>query len=241
MEPEILIVDEVLAVGDAEFQKKCMGKMDEITKSHGRTILFVSHNMAAVQNLCTRSILLEHGKIVKTGKTSDIVSYYLSDRIKRSELSITPKNSEVGVTKAWFEDERGEKVSSTEMGENIYLKLEYITKKEIPVMDIGCVIYKEGVAIFGSHRSDFKNEFERSVKPGAYLSSVKLPTSILKEGIYTLKIIIGTDRNVSDPNASMKFEITNTLVDTTSKSYHPEREGLLYTNLEWKTERISST
>jgi len=76
MEPDILVVDEVLAVGDAEFQKKCLGKMDEVTKEAGRTILFVSHNMSAIQNLCKRSILLENGKIKMIGETKEVIDEY---------------------------------------------------------------------------------------------------------------------------------------------------------------------
>src|SRR5207248_8872220 len=75
LEPEIMIIDEVLAVGDAEFQKKCLGKMDEVSKS-GRTILFVSHNMAAVRQLCERVILLDGGAIEKEGSSEQVISYY---------------------------------------------------------------------------------------------------------------------------------------------------------------------
>ena len=78
LESEILIVDEVLAVGDAEFQKKCLGKMGDVSKGEGRTVLFVSHNMAAVKSLCTRGIVLEHGKVVFDGKIENAVSTYLS-------------------------------------------------------------------------------------------------------------------------------------------------------------------
>ncbi|WP_053991850.1 ABC transporter ATP-binding protein [Mangrovimonas sp. TPBH4] len=77
LEPDILVVDEVLAVGDAEFQKKAIGKMQDISKGEGRTVLFVSHNMAAVKSLCTRGIVLEHGKVVFDGGTDHAVSYYL--------------------------------------------------------------------------------------------------------------------------------------------------------------------
>jgi lipopolysaccharide transport system ATP-binding protein len=77
LEPEILIIDEVLAVGDAEFQKKCLGKMEDVSKS-GRTILFVSHNMAAVENLCRRAVLLNQGSIIKEGSTADVIRYYQS-------------------------------------------------------------------------------------------------------------------------------------------------------------------
>ncbi|RNC86873.1 MAG: ABC transporter ATP-binding protein [Winogradskyella sp.] len=77
LEPDILVIDEVLAVGDAEFQKKAIGKMQDISKGEGRTVLFVSHNMASVKTLCTRAIVLEHGKIVFSGGTDEAVSYYL--------------------------------------------------------------------------------------------------------------------------------------------------------------------
>ena len=85
LEPEILIVDEVLAVGDAEFQKKCLGKMGDISKKDGRTILFVSHNMTAVQNLCKRGIFLKHGTVLDHGSATEMVDQYL--RTKDGELN----------------------------------------------------------------------------------------------------------------------------------------------------------
>ncbi|MDD2935324.1 MAG: ABC transporter ATP-binding protein [Candidatus Pacebacteria bacterium] len=80
MEPDILIVDEVLAVGDAEFQKKCLGKMDEVTKEAGRTIIFVSHNMEAVEKLCNRCILLEKGGVKKIGPTKEVINEYIKNK-----------------------------------------------------------------------------------------------------------------------------------------------------------------
>jgi len=77
LEPEILIVDEVLAVGDAQFQKKCLGKMEDVSKNEGRTILFVSHNMGVVSQLCSKSILLENGSLIKNGETAKIIDLYL--------------------------------------------------------------------------------------------------------------------------------------------------------------------
>jgi lipopolysaccharide transport system ATP-binding protein len=85
MEPDILLLDEVLAVGDVEFQKKCLGKMEEVTKEEGRTILFVSHNMAAIQQLCTKVFLLENGKLICSGKPRDVISKYLDRGAKKME------------------------------------------------------------------------------------------------------------------------------------------------------------
>ena len=78
LEPQVLIVDEVLAVGDAEFQKKCLGRMADVSRSDGRTVLFVSHNMDAVQRLCGRAVLLEHGRTVAAGETAAVVAQYLA-------------------------------------------------------------------------------------------------------------------------------------------------------------------
>jgi len=79
LEPEILIVDEVLAVGDAAFQKKCLGKMRSVSQSEGRTVVFVSHNMAAVQRLCSRSIFLQQGRVVTIGPTAEVLARYNAD------------------------------------------------------------------------------------------------------------------------------------------------------------------
>src|SRR5690242_4556550 len=80
LDPEILIVDEVLAVGDAEFQRKCLGKMKEVSKQQGKTVLFVSHNMQALKNLCNRCIALDHGKIVDEGKPENVIANYLKSQ-----------------------------------------------------------------------------------------------------------------------------------------------------------------
>lgn len=95
LEPEILIVDEVLAVGDAEFQKKCLGKMSDVT-SEGRTVLFVSHNMAAVQGLCSRVVLLRHGNVIKDGATHHIVNEYLKGVSEITQVSLLERKDRKG-------------------------------------------------------------------------------------------------------------------------------------------------
>ncbi|MCF6141386.1 ABC transporter ATP-binding protein [Flavobacterium sp. K77] len=111
LEPEILIIDEVLAVGDAEFQKKAIGKMQDISKTGGRTVLFVSHNMAAIKQLCTKTIMMENGTVVFEGNTNDGIDYYLqsnqyegykghyvNDEVKESgfvSISIVDKNDAI--------------------------------------------------------------------------------------------------------------------------------------------------
>lgn len=96
MEPDILLVDEVLAVGDAEFQKKCLGKMEEVTRKDGRTIIFVSHNLAAIQKLCSKCILLDHGQIVAAGKTEEVIQAYMFDKQSAERISIPEHEGNLG-------------------------------------------------------------------------------------------------------------------------------------------------
>src|SRR5690606_32172468 len=93
LEPEVLVVDEVLAVGDAEFQKKCLGKMADVAKS-GRTVLFVSHNMGAVSRLCTQAIRLKAGRIISAGDTNEVIGEYLTDSSEsKPEASFPPDDT----------------------------------------------------------------------------------------------------------------------------------------------------
>lgn len=99
LEPEILVIDEVLAVGDAEFQKKAIGKMQDISKGEGRTVLFVSHNMAAVQNLCTRGIVMKNGSIDFVGEIEDSILHYLEESKQIADLEITNDRQGSGIVK----------------------------------------------------------------------------------------------------------------------------------------------
>jgi len=238
IEPEILLVDEVLAVGDAEFQKKCLGKMEEVTQKQGRTILFVSHNMGAIQKLCPKSILLEKGRIVKYGETKKVIDHYISEKINKSGVILSPKSDEVGITKIWLENENDKKISSIEMGLDIFLNVEYRIMKEVPVMDISALISRDGLPLLFSCDIDINEKIRYNREIGTHRSRVKLPTSIFKEGPYTIQIKVGTDRNISDPNAVINFKIINTKLDLQNKSYHAERAGFMYMDLEWKTNKI---
>jgi lipopolysaccharide transport system ATP-binding protein len=104
LEPEILVIDEVLAVGDAEFQKKAIGKMQDISREGGRTVLFVSHNMAAVKSLCTRGIVLENGTVVFAGSSDCAVNYYLNSNYTFSKETIQYRKDRRGTGEIQFKD-----------------------------------------------------------------------------------------------------------------------------------------
>jgi lipopolysaccharide transport system ATP-binding protein len=132
LEPDILVIDEVLAVGDAEFQKKAIGKMKDISQGEGRTVLFVSHNMAAVKSLCTRAIVLEHGSTVFEGDTDEAISYYLNTSesdIKIEDITDRKGDGVVRVTDASvYSIDRGK---SAQTGQPF--NLEFLLKSKILV------------------------------------------------------------------------------------------------------------
>jgi len=124
MEPDILLVDEVLAVGDADFQKKCLGKMDEVTGKGGRTILFVSHNLDAIEKLCKRCILLKNGKIEMVGKTKDVIDEYSNVKSNLVNIPLEKRTDRKGSGKVIFTN--CEILSSDP--KKIKLKIDYLNK-----------------------------------------------------------------------------------------------------------------
>lgn len=135
LEPEILIVDEVLAVGDAAFQKKCLGKMEDVSKKDGRTVLFVSHNMSAIQNLCTKAIVLNNGEIYTKGATAEAISSYLSINEKTSENNIANRKDRKGNGLIRFTDvklfdrDTQTEIATLMSGQNVFFRL-YFDKKD---------------------------------------------------------------------------------------------------------------
>ena len=137
LEPEILVVDEVLAVGDAEFQKKAIGKMQDVSKGEGRTVLFVSHNMGSMQRLCSRGVLLENGKVKYMGSISDTIRTYQSDEIIQNSFEETDGNKQILYLK---------KASVSSSDGNIFynsstikIEFEICVKKHIPSLVIGFI------------------------------------------------------------------------------------------------------
>ncbi|MGB3342526.1 MAG: ABC transporter ATP-binding protein [Aequorivita sp.] len=134
LEPDILVVDEVLAVGDAEFQKKAIGKMQDISQGDGRTVLFVSHNMSAVKSLCTRGIVLEHGKVVFGGSAEECVDYYLYDEVAEDIGNLLERSDRLGSGKLLFADmlflnKKLEPIAQVISGEPLIVKI-FISKIE---------------------------------------------------------------------------------------------------------------
>jgi lipopolysaccharide transport system ATP-binding protein len=133
LDPEILIVDEVLAVGDAEFQKKCLGRMKEVSRGEGRTVLFVSHSLATVQSLCDRSILLRSGEVAAIGPTYDVLAEYQSEPGTRtlSEISTAARHGAgaVQIVSGKLTDADGATTSALRCGDDVRIAIEYRSAK----------------------------------------------------------------------------------------------------------------
>ena len=183
LEPEILIIDEVLAVGDAEFQKKAIGKMQDISKGEGRTVLFVSHNMAAVKSLCTRAILLQNGLITKEGGVEEIITHYLnleSERLVYNETDLY-KLKEISILNS-----EKKKVSNISNGEDFYIDVTLTIKQNKPDIGFCVAIYNELHELITAINSyHITSEIEK-LAIGNYNFTIKINKYILNTGIYTL-------------------------------------------------------
>lgn len=185
LEPDILIVDEVLAVGDAEFQKKAIGKMQDISKGDGRTVLFVSHNMASVKQLCTRGIVLGNGKIDFSGTSEDSVDYYLNTNANAS--AFISENKDSNSSDILSVEVKKDNVSSDIFGFDDPIEIEF----KIRVVDedlnsrLGFKVKDQYDRIVFTANVDLMDHIE---KQGEYVLKVKIPGSVLAPNEYRLFI-----------------------------------------------------
>lgn len=189
LEPEILIVDEVLAVGDAEFQKKCLGKMNEVSKKDGRSILFVSHNMSAVQNLCDRSLLLSEGMVSTVGRTDEVVRSYLADK-KNVEKTAGKGGQKVEVCQVSMTNR------SVSYLDEVRIKFEVnVLKRSKHLHFILRLEDVSGNIVFVSTDEDFEPSLLSGVKEGSYIYEACIPKKILKPGEYSVTFSV-VDKSV---------------------------------------------
>jgi len=196
LEPDILVVDEVLAVGDAEFQRRCLGKMSDVAKQ-GRTVLFVSHNMSAILRLTEEAILLDKGRLVLRATTQETVDYYMSTGYAQTGERIWEAD-EVSESARPFRpvalrlfDQKGRIVDTVRSTEPITIKVDYELQAPITGLRVGLYLMTtRGEYVFTSFDTDQPEMYERfSVRPeGYYRSSCELPANFLNEGRYVLGI-----------------------------------------------------
>lgn len=185
LEPEILIVDEVLAVGDADFQKKCLGKMDEVSKT-GRTILFVSHQMGTIAQLCQTSILLDHGTVVMNDKTNKVIGHYLNqDNVKNGSYQTdeTAKDKPMFVQSAGVFAENNAEKNSFQHDEEIFIKIRCSANEMIRYSELRLVVKDaRNITVFTADAE--LNELDEKTK--TFEVDFKIPANVLRPSSYSL-------------------------------------------------------
>lgn len=206
LEPDILIVDEVLAVGDAEFQKKAIGKMQDISGTDGRTVLFVSHNMAAVKNLCRTGVVLKDGTTVFEGTSDEAVDFYLQNNITSNHISLEERtdrkgNGEVYFTKAHFINEKNKITSEIISGEKLSLVISY--KNKTPVLSdqffLGVTIYDNNEIPLSVIATD-EMGFDLNIKERKGKIVIEFPNFIFRAGQFSFRFFLSKKKHKASEN-----------------------------------------
>ena len=203
LEPEILVVDEVLAVGDAEFQKKAIGKMQDVSRGEGRTVLFVSHNMGAVKNLCKTGVLLENGTIHNTGNVNNIVNEYLAQNQNLGQNNLDSHKQRSGnrilkINNLQYSNAKGQKTNTFRVGEEIFIKIKFEQEQSLDgisdsFIDIG-INNENNQRVAWLSSKIFKKELDYTKKELV----IRIPQIMLNQGSYDVNLYCATNLGISD-------------------------------------------
>lgn len=244
LDSEVLIMDEVLAVGDVSFQQKCLDKMNEI-RNQGRTILFVSHSMAAVTRLCKRALLLEKGHLIDDGPAHQVVNDYLESSWKVTAEREWPDyqrpgNAIVKLIKVRVRSVEGTTKESTDIQSSVGIEISYDVLQSghalIPKVD---VVNEEGIHLFASH--DVSDEWRRKPKDGGrYISTIWIPGNFLSEGNFLVHASVvshkpETATHVYEPKAVAFQVVDNRDPDSARGDYVGPISGVVRPLLKWDT------
>jgi lipopolysaccharide transport system ATP-binding protein len=250
LDPDILVVDEVLAVGDASFQKKAIGKMQTVSKDKGRTVLFVSHNMSTIKNLCERTILIDKGKIIKDGKSGDVIDHYLSlnDNDSGAINFVVEKNLEDDIAKLKsvkiFQDGKDNPSSRVDICKDVIIEITYINFKSSS--KLGLNIWLDtitGIQVLSSSNDEYvclrKDKWNMIPHPkGTYVTTCRIPGYFLNEGEYSIVIFINKYPGRRYDNLQ-KTTLTFKVVDTgemRKSGFYGGWRGVVRPRLDWSTE-----
>ena len=214
LQSEILVVDEVLAVGDAEFQQRCLGKMEEVAKG-GRTVLFVSHNMQAVQALCTRAIRMHGGRVAAQGHPQSVIAEYLAGISEmgsqvRWPADSAPGNDDLRLTALCVHSGDGRPQGTFSSRKNLCVDIDFVTRINHPGLCIGFdLVNPDGVTLFRTYQSDLAPKDWPPVRLGENRWRCVLPGGLLNGGMFYLcpKIGLHNTEWIVDLEATVRFEI----------------------------------
>ena len=237
LQPEILIIDEVLAVGDYTFQQKCLNKMQDVSTG-GRTVLFVSHNLGAINRLCNRCLLLEGGKLIASGPTASVVqSYMTSGLVQRPEFT-QPSNpaKAINLLRVALTGADGEIRSEIRYDECLSFEFVYETNQPVTGTSLGLMVYTlDGTCAFTSADIDANQEFLKVRNPGTYYARVTVPAQCLNVGRYSVKVGMANAMSgtIYDNVEAIIFRIVDT--GTPGSVNGIRRPGILQPMLNWET------
>ena len=248
LEPEVLLVDEVLAVGDAAFQRKCLGKMGDVA-SQGRTVLFVSHNMAAVQRLCSRTLWLKSGEVVEDGPTGSVVSHYLraAQSMRTAEQwddpATAPGNDRVRLRRAaveWaVEGDAAEPTDEITTRTPLRLAFEYWNLREGARLNLSLHVYDEqGIMAFNTLPPVSSPWRGRAFPVGLFRDVCHIPGDLLNDGRYRIELLVVQDENtiVYRHDDLLAFEVHDS-ADLRGEWYG-RWPGVVRPQLAWATELV---
>jgi lipopolysaccharide transport system ATP-binding protein len=243
LEPENLFVDEVLAVGDAAFQRRCLGKMGEVARG-GRTVLFVSHNMGSIRSLCDRVIWIDQGRVVLDGDSSQVISAYLASAISGSsngeiawpDVDEAPGGEEVKLRAIRLVGKEGSPTSLFEVDKPIRVEIHYEVRRAMRGMRIRMgLLTLQGEIAFQSTDHYVRGE---EVKPGHYRSICTIPGDLLNLGQYIVRVGGGIPGlKVLIPHREyLRFETTG--LGNQGPGFPERWPGVVSPKLDWVIERI---
>ena len=250
LEPEVLLIDEVLAVGDADFQKKCLNKMEEVGKA-GRTVIFVSHNMPAVTRLCDRVILIEEGKLKEDGPPHQVIKSYLNSNLGTTaarewiDPAIAPSSDIARLIAVRVRDERDRVAEIIKIQRPFKVEMEYEVLKE------GFVLYplfsfenEQGQCAFLTLDQDPAWR-KRPRTKGRYISTVYIPGNLLNEGMLFISCVLLTmnpDHMEFGVDAAVAFHVADDFTGDSSRGdYSKNMKGLVRPLLKWATQHYPAT
>lgn len=239
LEPEILIVDEVLAVGDYAFQQKCLKKMQDVS-THGRTVLFVSHNLGAINRLCGRCLLLDHGNLIDSGATAGVVQTYMtSGLIQRPEYKQpTAPDKPMNLRRIALTTDTGEIKSDIGYDESFRFVIEYEVNQPLTGTSIGLMLHTvDGTCAFTSADFDTHTDLLVSRSPGQYKTEVVIPPRWLNVGRYTVRVASANAMSGAcyDDIEAITFNVVDT--GTPGSVNGIKRPGILQPLLDWQTSK----
>lgn len=242
LEPEILIIDEVLAVGDAEFQKKCLGKMQQVSREDGRTVLFVSHQLGMVRSLCTKGIMLRQGQLIAEGDVGDVLAHYLSDGVddeRKTEVQLHLDESlDAQLLSLRMTNHLNVNSNTFDVFDQVKIHYQYIIRKEQSGIGLTCAVERNGDLLFVSFDTDNNPERLSRRETGIYYGELVLP-SPLKAGLYTISFNVGRP-NVGGIHVNkniLRFVVEERSFDPSLKAWSANRPGHIVASLNWMEER----